>query len=435
LRIIHLALGGCLRAPPVPYGLTADTGGHIAYVLEAAHAQALRSDVENVTIVTRLFDDAALGAVHAEPFEPLGPKLSIGRIAGTRRAYLEKGELDAELPALSRSFLDHVSRYRPNVVHAHFADAVEVASPAVKALSIPLVYTPHSLGLDRYGSSDLDNPHAVARFARERCAIACADRIIVSTIDEASCQVGGYEVPGAAPRLHCVAPGIPNEKVIADCFGAMRILVDYLEDPVRPIVLAIARPVRRKNLPAVIEAFAGHGPLRSIANLVVLAGLHGGDPEGQAIRQELEMSVVQNGLVGRVALPPRHTTVELKGLYELATASGGVFVNAALHEPFGLTLLEAARAGLPVVATRCGGAAEVVGRLGHGLLIDPTDPAQIAACCWRIVSQPTFAARLRSSGRRRVDAFSWNAYALHTRAIYRAAALRSVPQTMHCETM
>jgi sucrose-phosphate synthase len=435
LRIIHLALGGCLRAPPVAYGLTADTGGHIAYVLEAACAQALHLDVEHVTIVTRLFDEEALGAAHAEPFEALGPKISIVRIAGARRAYLEKGELDAELPALSRSFLDYVSYHRPDVVHAHFADAVEVASPAVKRLRIPLVYTPHSLGLDRYGSSGLNDPLAAARFARERRAIACADRIIVSTTDEAFCQVGAYSVSGAASRVHCVPPGIPNTEVIADCIGAMRILVDYLEDPGRPIVLAVARPVRRKNLSTVIDAFAGHERLRSAANLIVLAGLLGGDPEGQAIRQELETSVVRAGLMGRVALPPQHTTAELKGLYALAAASGGVFVNAALHEPFGLTLLEAACAGLPVVATRRGGAADVVRSLGHGLLIDPNNSVEIAACCWRIVSEPTFAARLQSSGRRRINAFNWNEYARDSCAIYRAAALRDVLQTLSSKTL
>jgi sucrose-phosphate synthase len=163
--------------------------------------------------------------------------------------------------------------------------------------------------------------------------------------------------------------------------------------------------------------------------------LRGGDAEGRAIRQELEALVDQAGLSGRVALPARHTPAEVKGLYALAADSNGVFVNAALHEPFGLTLLEAARAGLPVVATRRGGAAEIVRRLGHGLLIDPTDPAAIAASCWRIVSDPPFAALLGSSGLRRIDAFNWDTYASEACAIYRAAIRRNVPQAMPLETL
>ena len=41
MRILHIALAGCLKAPPVDYGITEDTGGHIAYVLGAAVAQSL----------------------------------------------------------------------------------------------------------------------------------------------------------------------------------------------------------------------------------------------------------------------------------------------------------------------------------------------------------------------------------------------------------
>ena len=61
MRIMHISLGGCLSAPPVKYGMTEDTGGHIAYVLGAAMAQAKLPEVEEVTIVTRLFDAPELG--------------------------------------------------------------------------------------------------------------------------------------------------------------------------------------------------------------------------------------------------------------------------------------------------------------------------------------------------------------------------------------
>ena len=38
--ILHLALGGCLKAPPIDFGITADSGGHLAYVVDAALVQA-----------------------------------------------------------------------------------------------------------------------------------------------------------------------------------------------------------------------------------------------------------------------------------------------------------------------------------------------------------------------------------------------------------
>ena len=69
-------------------------------------------------------------------------------------------------------------------------------------------------------------------------------------------------------------------------------------------------------------------------------------------------------------------------------AAGGVFVNPALHEPFGLTLIEAAAAGVPVVATCNGGPAEIVSTIGHGALVDPRDPAGIAKAIKGIIDDP-----------------------------------------------
>ncbi len=70
-------------------------------------------------------------------------------------------------------------------------------------------------------------------------------------------------------------------------------------------------------------------------------------------------------------------------IYRLAAASRGVFVNPALTEPFGLTLLEAAASGLPVVATEDGGPQDIIANCDNGLLIDPLDKAAIAKALLR----------------------------------------------------
>ncbi len=59
----------------------------------------------------------------------------------------------------------------------------------------------------------------------------------------------------------------------------------------------------------------------------------------------------------------RHAQSDVSDIYHLAAATRGVFVNVALQEPFGLTLIEAAAHGVPIVATCHGGPVDIVDTL------------------------------------------------------------------------
>lgn len=435
--ILHLALGGCLKPPPVAYGVTADTGGHIAYVIEAARAQARREDVAQVSIVTRLFADARLDPCHARVRETIEAKVTIDRIATAEPAYLEKEALDAELPAFIAAFCAHLAALPrlPDVIHAHFADAAAVARAAQAQFGIPFAYTPHALGIDKratgLGGTGRGDDGLDARIDAERAAIAAAAAILVSTRDEAERQIGAYGVP-VAGRIHCLPPGVPHREAagandgdtIADRLGA------WLDRPERPILFAVARPVAKKNLAALVRAYAGDAALRAQANLVILAGRHDhANGEETAVLAELHRLAADPALAGRIALPPHHDAADVTALYARA-AQGGVFVNPALHEPFGLTLIEAAAAGVPVVATRNGGPAEIVARLRHGVLVDPRDDAGIARACRAILGDRARHAALASAGRMRVGAYCWTDYAAASVAIYRDIA---APRLLACD--
>ena len=422
--ILHLALGGCLKAPPISFGLTADTGGHVAYVLDAAVAQARLSSVTTVSVVTRLFDDWQLGPEHALSVEPLGGKASIDRIATGNRAYLEKEALAAELPAFTDALCVHLAALPrlPDVIHAHFADAAAVALAARRRLGIPFVYTPHALALDKR-AQQLDGHALDGRIAAERGAIETADAIIVSTRDEADRQLQAYGVVGSATRIRCLSPGVPRCATVSPVPPLVR-LDDWLHDPDKPIVLAIARPVRKKNLAALVRAYAATPTLANRANLVVLAGQPGGgrsSPEELEVVAELVRLCAEHALQGRVALPPRHNSADVAACYRRA-ARGGVFVNPALHEPFGLTLIEAAAAGVPVVATRNGGPVEVAGTIGHAVLVDPRDEAAIGAACLAVISDPGLHRRLSRAALDNVRRYTWSGYARESVSLY--AALR-----------
>lgn len=437
MKIAHIALGGCLKGLPVAYGLTGDTGGHIAYVLGAATAQASLGTVRHVSILTRLFEGDDLDAVHAQATEPVSDKMTIERLATCNRAYLEKEALAAELDAFTDAVLRRLAppSLRPDVIHAHFADAARVALAVRRRYGIPFVYTPHSLALQKgVCAGDLQS-----RIDEERAALAAAEAIIVSSRDEVEHQVGAYAIPGLCNRLHRISPGPPSS--LPDDGARMGSwLRANLSDPERPMVLAVARPVRRKNLIALAEAFAGSSELRSRANLVILAGqpdTKWPSHEEAAVLAEIASVLDHPRLAGIAARAGHHTHAEVQALYRRAAATRGVFVNPALHEPFGLTLLEAAAAGLPVVATRNGGPADIVEAIGHGTLVDPGDRDAIAAACLRIIGDAGLHQALSRAARLNHHRFSWPRYAELSVALYARIARQpqkaSLPRLVVCD--
>jgi len=382
--------------------------------------------------VTRLFEDPSLGDEHAQPCTKIDGDLTIVRIATANRCYLEKEALEADLPAFTEAFCSFLAGlpHLPDVIHAHFADAAAVAAIVRDRLGIPFVYTPHALGIDKRASAssvvDLDR-----RIEAERAAIGGADAIILSSRDEADRQVAAYEVAGAASRVVCIPPGVPSGSDVAR--GTLSDRLDrYLHRPDKPIILLVARAVAKKNIAALLRAYAGSAALMEAANLVILAGQRTdrSSPEEHAVQDDLRALAADPALAGRVALPDRHDAADVAALYRRA-ADGGVFVNPALHEPFGLTLLEAAAAGVPVVATRCGGPSEIVKRIGHGLLIDPRDEGAIAAACLRIVSDPALHRRLSAAARRNVGSYAWPRYA--EASVARYVELVPAPALVACD--
>ena len=428
MHIVHIALGGCLKAPPVHYGVTGDTGGHIAYILGAVEALAARDDVASVDVVTRAFRVDSLGHDYARPVERLGPKSRIVRLSTSSNAYLEKESLAAEIPALSRAFLDWIAALdrKPDAIHAHFADAARLAMAAKARFGIPFVYTPHSLGIDKRACG-LTGPALKARIASEGEAIAQADAIVGSSRDEAERQVPAYGI-GAAGRTHCVPPGIhlpaagPRDRAQAR-------LRPFLRDMTRPQVLAIARPVAKKNLPGLIDAFGRHDGLRDTANLVILAGqrddVEGGTPEQTRVLRQMVDAIDRHDLWGKVAIPRRHDPQDVASLYRMTAEGRGVFANPALFEPFGLTVLEAARFGLPVVATDKGGPSEILPRIGHGRLVDPRNPDEVGQACFDLISDDGAWTKASEAALRNVGLYSWGNWATAVRRLY--ASLRSTP--------
>jgi sucrose-phosphate synthase len=154
-----------------------------------------------------------------------------------------------------------------------------------------------------------------------------------------------------------------------------------------PAVIAWSRLDPKKNHLSLVEAFAGSEGLRERANLVMITrGLDDplrdpGDASGEerTVLDALIPAVDRSNLWGGVSAFALSGQTALAALYRWGAASGGVFCLPAEYEPFGMTVVEAMAAGLPVVVTKNGGPQETTDGGRAGLLADPHDPRDIAA--------------------------------------------------------
>ena len=434
MYIVHVALQGCLKAEGVQYGLTPDTGGHIKYLLELVDACASRTTFSRNVIVTRRFI-SEFGEVYADRGETIGPNAEIVRLPTTTAGYLAKEDLASEVASFAESLGVWIEGQptRPDFIHAHYADAAKIAVIIKARLGIPFVFTAHSLGrvklqaMKSAGSPATIDARLAERIETEEQALRGADLIVASSRDEAEVQYatyGAYE-PG---RIRIVTPG-SDLKRFADASttpAVEQMLARFLTAPQKPPILAIARPVRKKNLPGLVEAYGRSPVLRQTANLVLVAGCRGDvsalDPEAAEEVRTIFDLIDRYDLYGQVAYPKRHETPDVPALYAYARERHGVFVNPALNEPFGLTLLEAAASGLPLVATDSGGPNDIIETCRNGLLVDPRSPDAIAAACEIVLRDRDLWHRYAAAGSVAIRAFDWAAHAGHYEKLLRSLA-------------
>jgi glycogen(starch) synthase len=103
-------------------------------------------------------------------------------------------------------------------------------------------------------------------------------------------------------------------------------------------------------------------------------------------------------------------------------ASADVLVVPSIYEPFGIVALEGMATGVPVVASRVGGLAEVIEHDRTGIFVYPKSPSSIAWGVDQILSNPSHAEWLTQNARERLHkTYSWEAVAMKTVEVYEKA--------------
>jgi glycosyltransferase involved in cell wall biosynthesis len=277
--------------------------------------------------------------------------LSAESIPVTRRGYLAERR-DA------RAWLGRVS---PDVLHTHGYRPLVVDSPVARNLGIGTVTTFHgflgnTLRERLYESLEVRAARRVGR------------AVAVSRGIAARLERGGLD----SGRICVIPNALPEEDLPMDGRMARR----ALGIPDGRFVLGwVGRLSREKGPDVAVRAHALLGPGRPLLAVV------GDGADGRELRALSGRLGTTNEVVWLGALPSAH---------RFFRAFDGLMLSSR-SEGTPMVLLEAARLGVPIVATRVGEVAEITGEDG-ALLVDPERPELLAAAIQSLMSSPDLAA-------------------------------------------
>jgi len=431
LYLVLISVHGLIRGHELELGRDADTGGQIKYVVELSHALKGRSEVDRVELFTRRVVEPDLSSDYAESIEELGDGMRIVRLEAGPQEYIRKEELWDHLDTFADNALNYIRQLGrvPDIIHSHYADAGYVGARLASQLGVHLVHTGHSLGRVKRAhllASGLKRDQIESRYnisrriEAEEDILATAELVITSTRSEISEQYEMYD-HYRPEKMTVIPPGTDLKRFRPPTGNEMdtpiaRELARFLKMPDRPIILALSRPDERKNIATLIKAYGESDELQCMANLVIVAGnrddIQDLEDGPQDVLTDILLLIDLYNLYGKVAYPKHHRPDEVPVLYRLAAASRGVFINPALTEPFGLTLIEAAACSVPVVATEDGGPQDIIGHCRNGELIDPLDKEAMSAMLIKVLGDDDTWSKLASNGLKGVHAhYSWTAHA------------------------
>lgn len=253
---------------------------------------------------------------------------------------------------------------RVDVVYAHYVFPTGAVAAAMRrATGVPYVLTAHGQDV-----RNLARP-AVARASAPALAGAAA---VVAVSRHLADGLRDSGLP--LPPVHVIDMGVDLGRFVPADRAAARERLGLPDGA--PLVVAVGGLTDRKNPLGLLQAFARVRAARPRA----LLALVGDGPLAAAVDAGARRLGVQGALIRPGAIPHERVAEWVAACDVLALVSR--------VEPLGVVALEALAGGRPVVATRIGGTREVVPDPGGGRIVDPTDPAAIAAALLAVLDDP-----------------------------------------------
>jgi glycosyltransferase involved in cell wall biosynthesis len=304
-----------------------------------------------------------------------------------------------------KQFVEHYLKTHetPHIIHAHDWLTLDAGVHAKKISGVPLIAHVHATEFDRSGGG-YGNPfiHEV-----EQHGLMMADRIIAVSDYTKRLITQTYHIP--AEKIDVVH----NSFSLDELSPAERISYRYLDmlkkDGVS-VIAAVGRLTLQKGLMQFLDA-AAKAYYRYNRLAFVVAG------SGEQ-RDELIARAAELGIADQVIFTGFVRGAAWRQLYEVAD----VFVMSSISEPFGITALEAAAHGTPVVMTHQSGVAEV---LTHSLKYDYLNTDRLADIIVNIASSQGLRDAMVTNANQQLEHLSWNTMAERCLNVYHGVA-RSV---------
>ncbi len=354
---------------------------------------------------------------------------------------------------------------RPDLIIGNYSDGNLVAYLLAQRLGVTQCNIAHALEKTKYLFSALywremeDKYHFSCQFTADLIAMNTADFIITSTYQEIAGSetiVGQYEsytsftMPGLYrvingidvfdPKFNIVSPGADDtvyfpysakEKRLTEFHSEIEELIfgdsaggdrrGVLNDKEKPLLFTMARLDKIKNLTGLVDWYGGCKNLRKKVNLLVIGGTV--DPAASSDAEEQEQIRLMHELIDRHGLDDQVRWLGMRlgkkfsgELYRFIADRRGAFVQPAIFEAFGLTVIEAMGSGLPTFATRYGGPLEIIEDGISGFHIDPNHGEMsagiIADFFESCIADPDYWHRLSRGALERVQKkYTWKLYA------------------------
>ncbi|AOV18364.1 sucrose synthase [Acidihalobacter aeolianus] len=440
-----------------------------------ARLEAQGLDIEpNIVVVTRLIPEAD-GTTCNEPLEAI----SGTRSSRILRVPFRNPEGDVVPHWISRfEVWPYLERFagevqqavvteldgRPDLIVGNYSDGNLVATLLADRMGVTQCNIAHALEKTKYLFSDLywrENDaeyHFATQYTADLIAMNAADFIVTSTYQEIAGtddSIGQYEsyesftlpslyrvvrgIDVFDPKFNIVSPGADAEvyfpyteqerrltglhdELHELVFGNPEVEVrGQFAEPDKPLLFTMARLDHIKNITGLVEWYGADERLRGQANLLVIAGhvdaAASDDREEQAQIARMHELFDRYGLDGQARWLGVRLDKMLSGeLYRFVADHRGAFVQPALFEAFGLTVIEAMSSGLPTFATRYGGPLEIIVDGASGFHIDPNHgdeaAARMADFFERCAAEPKYWDRLAQGALERVaKRYTWALYA------------------------